>query len=272
MPNMEVIGDFLGGMNAFANAYAQCAKDQKWIAACATVAVTYMVVTSITKGAKSIAGALQGGIGLAKYLGCILGKLIGPISIPAIPLVGLFNPITIPPSTQNFEPIQAGCFAADTRVLLADGTFKTIDQIKPGDVVASGPGRGDLAAVAANYQRKENSWREIHFVLPGQAQPVVVRTTDEHLFWEDGKGWVAAAELKVGDWLLNQHRQRVQITANQRASGARDVYTLKLLGDSAFYANGVLVHDLCGALPPPAPVRSDPALAQPPAARINLSK
>jgi hypothetical protein len=29
--------------------------------------------------------------------------------------------------------------------------------------------------------------------------------------------------------------------------GSHKVYTLKLLGDTAFYANGLLVHDLCGA-------------------------
>ena len=270
MPNMEAIAGFIDGMAAFAKAYAQCAKDQKWIAACATVAVTYMVVTSVTKGAKAVAGALQGGLGLAKYLGCILGKLIGPIPTIGIPLAI----ITDPPgqSTQQFEPIEAGCFAADTRVLLADGTFKTIDHIKPGDVVKSGPGLGERATVTAVYQRKVNTWREIHFVRPGQAEPDLVRTTDEHLFWEDGKGWVVAAELKVGGWLMNEHRQRVQITANKRISTSREVYTLKLRGDTAFYANGLLVHDLCGAFSPSEPVHPDSAPAEPSAVPINLSK
>jgi hypothetical protein len=229
-----------------------------------------MVVTSVTKGAKAVAGALQGGLGLAKYLGCILGKLIGPIPTIGIPLAI----ITDPPgqSTQQFEPIEAGCFAADTRVLLADGTLKTIDHIKLGDVVKSGPGLGELATVAAIYQRKVNTWREIHFVRPGQAEPDLVRTTDEHLFWEDGKGWVVAAELRVSGWLMNEHRQRVQITANKRISTSREVYTLKLRGDTAFYANGLLVHDLCGAFSPSEPVRPDSAPAEPSAVPINLSK
>ena len=102
------------------------------------------------------------------------------------------------------------------------------------------------------YERADNTCREVRFALPGQAEPDAVRTTDEHLFWVDGKGWVAAAELKVGDWLMNDEGQRVQITANARLSGSHEVYTLKLMGDTAFYANGILVHDLCGAWTTPA--------------------
>jgi hypothetical protein len=268
MPNMDAIAGFIDGMNAFANAFAQCASDRQLIALAATVAVTYAVVTSIQKGAKAIAGALQGGLGLAKYLGCILGKLIGPIAGIGIPLAIQ----TAPPNqcTPQFVPIQAGCFAPGTGVLLADGASRQIQFLKPGDLVKSGH-RGEVAIVGEVLERNETTCRDIRLALPGQAQPGgqsgsdLLRTTDEHLFWEDGRGWVAASELQPGRWLINDHGRRVQITSNQRVPGSHQVYTLKLRGDTAFYANGILVHDLCGVWnspPDPAGEGSPPAVGK----------
>jgi hypothetical protein len=182
--------------------------------------------------------------------------LNGLITIP-VPGISVAIPTTLQQSYQQFQPIATGCFVADTRVLLADGRFKTIDQIKPGDVVKSGVDRLSVATVEGTIEREDNACREIRFALPGQAQPDSVITTDEHLFWEDGLGWIAASQLKAGEWLSNEYGQRVQIISNERLDGSREVYTLKLRGDTAFYANGVLVHDLCGQLPTAGAARAD---------------
>ncbi|MGA2863269.1 MAG: FG-GAP-like repeat-containing protein [Verrucomicrobiota bacterium] len=159
-----------------------------------------------------------------------------------------------PAAVNNYDLAPAGCFAAETRVLLADGRFKTIDQVQPGDVVRSGTGRAHVATVSEIHARKTRQAREIRFHLPGDSEPQVLRTTDEHFFWVDGKGWKMASQLAVGDWLFDDHDQRLQITANQRLGGPLEVYTFKLRGDMAFYANGVLVHDLCGSWTPDGPV------------------
>jgi hypothetical protein len=69
----------------------------------------------------------------------------------------------------------------------------------------------------------------------------------------DGKGWLMAAQLQAGQWLFNDQGRRVQITASERIPEPMLVYNLKLRGDVAFYANGILVHDLCGAWSPDGP-------------------
>ena len=74
-------------------------------------------------------------------------------------------------------------------------------------------------------------------------------TTDEHLFWVDGKGWTPANRLQPGDWLLTEGAGRVQVSGNSPEKRSCEVFTLQLRGDSAFYANGVLVHDMCGVHP-----------------------
>jgi len=70
----------------------------------------------------------------------------------------------------------------------------------------------------------------------------------------DGRGWVEAAKLRAGDWLFHEDGHRVQVTASMALGQSRRVYTFRLSGDSAFYANGVLVHDLCGWWTPEGPV------------------
>jgi hypothetical protein len=60
--------------------------------------------------------------------------------------------------------------------------------------------------------------------------------------------------LQISDWLFDEEGRRVQIIANERLRGGLQVYTLKLTGDVAFYANHVMVHDLCGAWTPQGPI------------------
>ena len=105
--------------------------------------------------------------------------------------------------------------------------------------------------------------REIQYAWPDGNRHDALRTTDEHLFWEDRQGWVEAQQLKVGDWLVDESARRVRVTGNQRLDGPLPMYTLRLREDPAFYANGVLVHDLCGWWTPEVaaatPTRGPPA-------------
>ena len=149
-------------------------------------------------------------------------------------------------SVGNYEPVGGGCFAAETRVLMADGRLRRIDQVKPGELVRSGSGIYHEAIVAETHTRSSENAREIRYRLPGESEPQVLRATDEHFFWVDGKGWIKAADLRPTDWLFDEDGRRVQVIANEPLKGPLQVYTLKLQGDVAFYANHVMVHDLCG--------------------------
>jgi len=150
-----------------------------------------------------------------------------------------------------------GCFAAETRVLLEDGRFKTIDQIKPGDRVRTGSGRVSSAAVTETHERMAEKTREIRYALPGSQKTESLRTTDEHFFWVDGKGWTEAQKLQPGQWLFDEQGRRLEIVGNRSLGQPLKVYTFRLHEDAVFYANNVLVHDLCGQWTTngPAPVR-----------------
>ena len=95
------------------------------------------------------------------------------------------------------------------------------------------------------YSLQSDHCRLIRFAYPGETEGSKIQTTDEHLFWVDGKGWIQAVDIPVGSWLLDNEANRVQVVANDPISGAHPVCAIKLKGDVAFYAERILVHDIC---------------------------
>jgi hypothetical protein len=149
-------------------------------------------------------------------------------------------------------------------VLLAGGGFKTIAEIKVGDMVKTGTGRNDMAHVAEVMERTSAKGRNLQLTWQGRgARSDSLRTTDEHLFWVDGQGWVEARALRVGDWLLDDAARVVQVTENKRIDEPLQVFTFRLREDSAFYANGILVHDMCGFWTPETTVTDVPSRGAP---------
>jgi hypothetical protein len=134
---------------------------------------------------------------------------------------------------------------------MADGNVKPISEIQANDLVRSGVNAGDVAAVNAIYTLAAGRMCEIHLAPLAAGAPDHVLATEEHPFWVDGRGWLAARNLKSGDWLTDAQGRRVRILANQSVTRLGKVYSLSLSGDTAFYANGVLVRDTCGATPTP---------------------
>ncbi len=91
------------------------------------------------------------------------------------------------------------CFTAGTRVLTDEGE-KNIEDIEVGDRVLAKSefdANGELAykEVTALYRNQRDDIIKLHV---GEQ---VIETTDNHPFWVEGKGWVFADELQVGDKL-----------------------------------------------------------------------
>ncbi len=266
LPDPSSIGQnipaFIDGLRAIANAEGRCIKDNSLLAIAGGVAIGMSLYQELTGLFASIPEQI------ASYIGCVIGTLLGQ----GLDAGGGGSAGDGSGSTQGFQNGGASCFAPDTTVLLANGRFKRMDEIVIGDVVRSGTALRDTATVAEVYRFPVTSVREISFRQSGERKATSVVTTDEHLFWVDGAGWTPAAQLKVGDWLLTPDRGRTQVQTTRSIPGNREVLTLKLRDDTAFYAAGVLVHDLCGGLPPPDLVRAPSWLNPTNSARLNFSK
>ena len=91
------------------------------------------------------------------------------------------------------------CFTAGTKVLTDEGE-KNIEDIEVGDKVLAKDENnpdGELAykEVTALYRNQRDDIIKLHV---GER---IIETTDNHPFWVEGKGWVFADELQVGDKL-----------------------------------------------------------------------
>jgi len=142
-----------------------------------------------------------------------------------------------------------GCFAPETPVLLADGSRKPIAELQAGQWVRSGERTNNVAKIEHVYSVDSVMVCRLRLADAGAHPLPDLQATVEHLVWVDGLGWREVGRLKPGDWLLNSQGQRVLVTANQLLKQSMKVFTLKLAGDTAFYADDVLVHDLCGPVP-----------------------
>ena len=100
------------------------------------------------------------------------------------------------------------CFAAGT--LLHTGTgYKPIERFRVGDPILS------RSEVDPNGELEIKVVEEV-FVTTGKIVHVhvngqIIRTTAEHPFWVDGRGWVAAKDMQAGDQLVSHDGQSVAV-------------------------------------------------------------
>jgi|GEM_PF-1556707 len=250
------LADFLNGIAAIASLGANgCYQSQSSgslgtvLAVALAAAVVYETVTSIPgagwKGVISIVGQIASALGQCAAATWGSGSNGGSNS-------GSGGGNNNNNGSGGYGPGGAGCFTADTQVLLADGTSVSLASVRRGDVVRTGLDSRETAVVREVYELDSEDVRLIRLREFGLASEDVkttdLRVTGEHLIWRDGTGWVHAQDLKPGDWLHSKEGRILEIVSVQPLPGRHPVFTLQLKGNSTFYAGGVLVQDLCGGL------------------------
>jgi hypothetical protein len=114
-------------------------------------------------------------------------------------------------------------FTPGTKVLMADGSTKSIEQVKTGDkVVATDEKTGETRMETVTAKIKGQGVKHLVKVtidIDGKAgsKTAEVTATDKHPFWvpEVGK-WLDAADFQPGQWLRASAGTHVQIAAIDR--------------------------------------------------------
>ncbi|MBB5081806.1 polymorphic toxin-type HINT domain-containing protein [Nonomuraea endophytica] len=143
-------------------------------------------------------------------------------------------------------------FTPDTKVLLANGSGKRIDQLKPGDkVLATDPETGRTAAkeILATIVGDGTKNLVTITVDTGKAAGDII-ATDGHPFWiESEKAWRDAKDLRPGQLLRTAAGTYVQVTAVKSHTTQARVHNLTVADIHTYYvlvgATPVLVHN-CG--------------------------
>jgi cytochrome c1 len=131
-------------------------------------------------------------------------------------------------------------FVPGTLVLLADGSWKPIEDVELGDEV--------LAADEDTGHKTEG--REVTALITGEGDKTLVTiavvdgagerqeivATDEHPFWAPKlQAWVDAIDLAEGDWLQTAAGTWVQVTAVDVKHEYAVVHNLTVANDHTYY-------------------------------------
>ncbi|MBB5802860.1 RHS repeat-associated protein [Saccharothrix ecbatanensis] len=142
-------------------------------------------------------------------------------------------------------------FAAGTLVLLADGTRKPIEQVKPGDKVqATEPGTGKTEGRQVTRSiRTDHDKSYVDVTVRDDSGSHTITTTDNHPFWSVTRGrWVDAAHLKPGELLRTAAGTHVQIGAVRAYAGVQRTFDLTVDGTHTYYvvagSQSLLVHNV----------------------------
>ncbi|GGM36461.1 hypothetical protein GCM10011608_21370 [Micromonospora sonchi] len=155
-------------------------------------------------------------------------------------------------------------FVPGTKVLMADGSTKAIEEVERGDeVVVTDPatGRTEVDTVTATITG-DGVKRLVKVTIDTDGdqgtETAEVTATDNHPFWVPELGeWIEATDLQAGQWLQTSAGTYVQVTALDRWSVPRaTVHNLTVANTHTYYVMAagapVLVHNCGGSEEGPA--------------------
>ncbi|XEC27504.1 ricin-type beta-trefoil lectin domain protein [Streptomyces fradiae] len=149
-------------------------------------------------------------------------------------------------------------FVPGTKVLMADGSTKPIEQVKAGDkVVATDPKTGETRVETVTAEIKGQGLKhlvKITIDVDGKTgeKTAQITATDGHPIWVPELGdWIKATDLKSGQWLQTSSGTLVQVTAVRRWTAQTAVVHNLTVSDLHTYyvaaaSTSVLVHN-CGS-------------------------
>lgn len=139
-----------------------------------------------------------------------------------------------------------GCFPAGTRILLADGSSKPIEQVTEGDRVAStdpDTGQPTTATVTATFTHHNVATLRLT-TSTGQ-----ITTTAAHPFYVEGKGFTPAGQLTTEDTLRDHTGQPVHLHTIESTGTVQTVHNIEVNNTHTYHVattgGWLLVHNGC---------------------------
>ncbi len=137
-----------------------------------------------------------------------------------------------------------GCFPAGTPVLLADGSFRSIEAIKEGDLVVSqdfDTGHVSGQPVLKVFRHQVSSMLGLQFT-----DGTSLETTATHRFFVPEEGFVAAGSLRPGSVVVTHDNQYPAVSTTHSVDAAASVYNLEIAHSHTYFVGkqGIWVHNV----------------------------
>ncbi len=130
-----------------------------------------------------------------------------------------------------------GCFVSGTKVLMADGTSKNIEDVKIGDYILTRSSRTDSKLVKARVLKTYAADEAGYLIINGG-----LKVTANHIMWVNNT-WKEAGSIQVGDTLTDNNGKKVAVNSVEWQRGKVSVYNLVIENYHTYFANGVWVHN-----------------------------
>lgn len=132
---------------------------------------------------------------------------------------------------------KGGCFLAGTKILMADGSYKNIEDIEIGDNILTKKDFFSMQFVPAEVKKLMRHDVSEYLVINGK-----IKITPVHVVWLNGK-WMPISEAQIGDVLLNKDHQEVKITSIERVVEPVKVYNFEVEKQHTYFAEDIYVHN-----------------------------
>lgn len=134
------------------------------------------------------------------------------------------------------------CFPAGTKITMADGSVKNIEDVKAGDKL-----------LTINENTLEQSEGRVGDVLVKKDRLLfefkledggVIKSTSHHRYFVKGKSWLTAQDIQVGDVLVRSNGDDVKVESIEQHEGEFEVFHIIDVKDNhTYYAEDILVHN-----------------------------
>ena len=148
------------------------------------------------------------------------------------------------------------CFVAGTPILMADGTSKPIEEIRPGDMVLSvdhnDPEKDTPkpARVTRFFDNGLKSVVKLTFENQETGEQFEVVCTSSHRFYVKNKGWINAEALQTGEQCISAKETEITFISREELKDAQHVYNFEVDRKHTYFVGAghewaVLVHNVC---------------------------
>lgn len=132
---------------------------------------------------------------------------------------------------------KGGCFVAGTQILMGDGSSQAIETVEAGDTILTriSPFSTDLVEGTVTRTMKTEVGE---YLLVNDTLGV----TEEHVLFFNGQ-WQLAADLEVGDTLVNRDGENVPVESIRTVHREGMVYNFEVENFHTYFADGIYVHN-----------------------------
>lgn len=132
---------------------------------------------------------------------------------------------------------KGGCFTAETRILMADGGYKAIKNIKKGDMILTRKHAYSLELVPGEVTNTISHEVSEYLVINEDLE-----VTQEHVVFVNGK-WDIAGNVKIGDNLQNKKGEEIKVKSIRKVFEPVMVYNFEVKDQHTYFANNFYVHN-----------------------------